>query len=109
MIYAQYKNDETTKTLAIEFANTEFPEVTPFNSPSIVGGIIVNAQFKPVNATYHLENAINKAFDGKVRPEKVHVKINDPHNYYLKLIAIAFVAYIRGMGYGHPDLTTENF
>ena len=93
MIHAQYQNDETNKTFSIHFANVE----------------IADPGFKAVNATYHLENAINKAFDGTARPEKVHVKINDPHNYYLKLIAIAFVAYIRGLGYGHPDLTTENF
>lgn len=97
MIFAQYKNDSKDKTFYIEFANTEFPAQQTSDA------------FKPVNATYHLENAINKAFDGNPRPEKVHVKINDAHNYYLKLIAIAFVAYIRGMGYGHPDLTTENF
>ena len=97
MIFAQYKNDESTKTFSIEFANTEFPLATGPGS------------FKPVNATYHLENAINKAFDGVVRPEKVHIKVNDAHNFYLKVIAIQFTSYVRGLGYNHPDLTTENF
>lgn len=95
MIFAQYQNDETAKTFTIVFANTEF-------APPDAG-------YKAVNATYHLENAVNKAFDSAARPEKMHVKIADSHNYYLKLIAIAFVAYLRGLGYGHPDLTTENF
>jgi hypothetical protein len=93
MIFAQYKNDETAKLLTIEFSNTALND----------------AGYKPVNATYHLENAINKAFDGAVRPEKVNIKIADAHNHYLKVIAIAFVAYVRGLGYSFPDLTTENF
>lgn len=103
MIFAQYNNNEATKTFSIEFANTEFAQVIQ------VANGTVNNSYKPVNATYHLENAINKAFDGAVRPEKFNVKINDPHNQYLKLIAIAFVSYIRGMGFSFPELTTENF
>lgn len=97
MIYAQYKNNGTDKTFYIEFANTEFPSQQTSDS------------YKPVNATYHLENAINKAFDAKDRPEKMNVRINDPHNHYLKIIAIAFVAYLRGLGYSSLDIFNENF
>jgi len=93
MIFSQYQNNDTSKIFTIHFANVEISDVG----------------FKSVNATYHLENAINKAFDGPNRPEKIHIKIADENNYYLKLIAIAFVAYVRGLGFGHPNLITENF
>lgn len=93
MIYAEYRNDETSKLFHIKFANTELSDT----------------DFKPINATYHLENAINKAFDSISRPTTFILEINDPHNYYLKLIAIAFVAYVRGLGFAYPEVKTINF
>lgn len=93
MIFAEYQNDETNSTFRINFSNVE----------------LGTANFKQVNATYHLENAINKAFDAKERPQKFHLKVADPHNYYLKLIAISFAAFVRGLGFSATDVETENF
>lgn len=93
MIYAEYQNNEITREFTIRFANVELSD----------------PGFKQVNATYHLENAIRKAFDGQARPDKFLIKVVDPNNHYLKLIAIAFVAFVQGFGYSYPDLKTENF
>ena len=92
MIFAEYKNDDAAKTFSISFANVE----------------VKTDGWKHVNATYHLENAVNKAFD-ETRPDKFIVSIADKHNYYLKLIAIAFVAYLRGLGFSNYDIETINF
>ena len=92
MIYAEYQHDEASKVFTIRFSNVQLSD----------------SGFKQVNATYHLENAINKAFDN-IRPDKFKLTIADKHNYYLKLIGIAIAAYIRGLGYASTDISTENF
>jgi hypothetical protein len=91
MIHSEYQNDEKARTFTIRFSNT------PLGDPG----------FKAVTATYHLENAINKAFDN-VRPDKFSIEVDDARNHYLKLIAGAFVAYLRGLGYAATAIDTKN-
>jgi hypothetical protein len=86
MIHAIYKHDEQAGAFYVTFSNV------PLDFPD----------YKPVNATYHLENAILKALrtadeNGKL-PSYFVVKVTDPKNDYLKLLAIAFVQFIKGAG-----------
>lgn len=95
MIHASYKNDETAGAFYIVFSNvpSDFPD------------------YKVANATYHLENAILKALRVADANQKVPsyfvIKVADPKNDYLKMIATGFAQFIKGCGI--PNINREGF
>lgn len=100
MINAIYKFEDSTNVFYIQFSNT----------------LTIWPDYKEVNATYHLENAIKKAnaitadkkaLDAKTPELTFQIKVSDPKNDYLKAIAITFVQFIKGMGV--TRINTEGF
>lgn len=94
MIYATYKyqDDVAPDKFYITFANTQ--DIWP--------------DYKPVNATFHLENAIKKAIsNGKV--QEFHIKVADPANDYLKILARIIVIFLHGAGVGKDHIITDGF
>ncbi len=100
MVNATYKYEPDTNVFYIQFANT----------------LVIYPNYKEVNASYHLENAVKKAFvtsaDTKAtnpkHPEMTfQVKVMDSKNDYLRIIATTFVQFIKGMGI--TRINTEGF
>lgn len=90
MIYTQYKHEDASDVFYINLANTN--DIWP--------------GYKAVTATYHLENAIKKAIsNGKVKT--FQVKVADPKNNYLRVLANIVVVFIRGQGF--ETVNTEGF
>jgi hypothetical protein len=95
MIQAYYKNDESASVFYIAFSNVE----------------LTYPGYKAVSATYHLENAITKAIreatENKKTVQYAVIKVTDPKNDYLKLIAVAFAQFIKGNGIS--EIVREGF
>lgn len=80
MIYASYRLDKDTFRIAL--SNT--PDVWP--------------AWKPITATFHIENAIKKAISGG-KVKDFEITIVDEANTYLHVIAYTLVTYLRGLGF----------
>ena len=83
MIYARYRNRERSRAFVIDLMNTPKPK----------------RGYTMVNATFHLENAIKKAFSSATPPEKVEINI-DRNNMYLRELESTLVTYVKGLSSG---------
>jgi hypothetical protein len=100
MVNAIYKYEESTNVFYVQFSNT----------------LVIWPDYKEVNASYHLENSIKKALSiaeetKKTNPKlpeiSIQVKVTDSKNDYLRIIALVFVQFAKGLGV--TKINTEGF
>lgn len=91
MIYARYRNQLRSRTFVIDIMNVSKPK----------------RGYTMVNATFHLENAIKKAFrDPSTRPDKVRMT-GDPNNLYHSAIQHILVAFVNGLTGGNAAVVAK--
>lgn len=94
MIYSTYKYEENLNTFYVIFSNIED----------------VWDKYSKSNATYHLENALKKYYNLDTNAQshfKLQITITDSKNDYLKVIALMFLQFAKGLGIN--KINTEGF
>src|ERR1035437_10252146 len=100
MVNAIYKYEESQNIFIVQFSNT----------------LTMWPDYKEINASYHLGNALRKAFRESEDAQKTNpklpdftfqVKVADPKNDYLKIIAGTVIQFAKGMGV--TRINTEGF